>query len=542
MDIITTCLFLLVTVVVSGMFARALPLSIPTPIVQIAFGMAIAHFTNLAVTIDPMVFLFLFIPALLFLDAWRIPKDDLLKDAGTVLELAVVLVFVTVGAVGVMIHWMIPSMPLPLAFALAAILAPTDPVAVSAITSKLNMPKRLHHILEGEALVNDASGLSAFRIAIAVLITGHFSMTEAASEFIKMGAGGALMGVLITLPILWAKTFVAKRFGEEPGSAILITVLIPFAVYHAAEHYHLSGILAASAAGVLMGFSELRGSSMASVRVRRNSVWDMIAYCANGVIFVLLGEQFPKILDGAKRAMSQAGGGETWWLALYVLAITGTLLAFRFVWCWVSFRFTTFRGRTPDAPKMSWRVPAVAAAAGVRGSITLAGIMTIPLMMPNGDPVPTRDLAILLASGVIIVTLIFASITLPWLLKGLVMPRDDHKDRVEAAQALAARAAIQAIEARTHEISQGMTDTAVANDAAGRVMEIYRDRVTTRMEDPDEDQLERAEIERDLVLIGIAAERESLLRMIRHRKTPEYPTRKLVIELDMEEARIRANG
>lgn len=543
MDIITTCLLLMLAVIVSGWVARAIPFGVPTPIVQIIIGVLIAKYTPFEVVLDPHIFFALFIPALLFLDGWRIPKDDLLKDAGTVVELAVGLVFVTVIGLGYVIHLMIPTMPLPIAFALAAILSPTDPVAVSAITSKLKMPKRLHHILEGEALVNDASGLSAFRIAVAVMITGHFSMMEAASEFGKMAIGGIAAGVLVTLAIVWVKTAVARRYGEEPGSTILISLLIPFAAYFAAEHYHFSGILAAAAAGITMGFAEMRGGALASVRMRRSTVWDMIAFCANGIIFVLLGEQFPKIWDGASRAMTEAGGGHKSWLIVYVLAITAMLLAVRFVWCWVSFRFTTFRlarRSGEDQPKVGWRLPAVATAAGVRGSITLAGIMTVPLVMPDGTPVPGRELAVLLAAGVIVTTMVFASLALPLLLKGLVIPEDDYAEKQEMARTLAARAAIRAIEERSHVLAAGRADADIYNDIAGRVMEAYKDRAdpTDALIIEATEVQEADRIERDLRLTAIAAEREEVLRMGRLRKIPEAISRKMVHELDLTEAKL----
>lgn len=544
MDIIITCLILLLAVVASSWVARALPVTIPLPIVQIAIGGAIAHFTNLEVAIDPHVFFALFIAALLFLEAWRIPKDDLFKDAGTVLELAVVLVFVTVVGVGYVIHLLIPTLPLPLAFALAAVLAPTDPVAVSAITSKLHMPKRLHHILEGEALINDASGLSAFRIAIIALVTGHFTLAEAASEFATMALGGVAAGVGVTFPILWIKNQVAKRFGEDQGSSILISILIPFAAFFAAEHYHYSGVLAAAAAGILMGLAEMRGTSMASIRVRRSNVWDMIAFCANGVIFVLLGEQLPKIWDSAGRAMREAGGGEAWWLGVYALIITAILLTLRFVWCWVSFRFTTFRtSKTdPDAKPMSWRLPAVAAVAGVRGSITLAGVMMIPIVMPDGSAVQGRDLAILLASGVIITTMLFASLVLPSLLKGLVVPVDDYQEKLNVATAAAAQAAIQAVERKAHTLSNGKIDTTLVNDAAGRVMELYHDKASTTIDDETdaEHYRESQRVEHELRLVAIAAEREVILRMARTRQIPEYAGKKIARDLDMAEAKMRA--
>ena len=167
METISSALILLLAVVVSGSIGRIIPFALPLPLVQIALGAAIASVATLRVELSPNIFFLLFLPPLLFLDGWRIPKEGLLRDKGTILELALGLVVFTVLGLGLLIHWMIPSMPLAVAFALAAIVSPTDPIAVSAIAARVPIPKRLMHILEGESLLNDASGLVCMRFAVA---------------------------------------------------------------------------------------------------------------------------------------------------------------------------------------------------------------------------------------------------------------------------------------------------------------------------------------------------------------------------------------
>src|SRR5690606_13218678 len=185
----------------------------------------------------------LFLPPLLFLDGWRIPKQDLLRDKSTILELALGLVLFTVVGVGFFIHWLIPAMPMAVAFALAAVISPTDPIAVSAIAARNPIPKRVMHILEGESLLNDASGLVCLRFAIAAALTGTFSILDASLTFIQLALGGIAIGVGVTWAITWAKGKLSKTFGEESGSQILISLLIPFAAYLLAERFHCSGIL-----------------------------------------------------------------------------------------------------------------------------------------------------------------------------------------------------------------------------------------------------------------------------------------------------------
>src|SRR5882724_10822184 len=197
MDTITIVLILLLAVVISGVVGRMLPIAIPL-LVQIAIGALIEATMDVGVQLKPEIFFLLFLPPLLFLDGWRIPKDGLFRDAGTILELALGLVIFTVVGMGFFIHWMIPAMPLAVAFALASVLAPTDPIAVSAISARVPIPKRLMHILEGEALLNDASGLTCLRFAIATALTGSFSATAAATTFLWLAVGGLAIGVAVS--------------------------------------------------------------------------------------------------------------------------------------------------------------------------------------------------------------------------------------------------------------------------------------------------------------------------------------------------------
>lgn len=258
-------LAMLAAVVFSGIIVRALPLAVPTPLVQIALGAAIAVTTSHAVRLDPEIFFLLFVPPLLFLDGWRIPKEGLQRDKGMILQLALGLVFCTVLGMGWFIHWMIPSMPLAVAFALAAIVSPTDPVAVSAITERVPISRRVMHVLEGESLLNDASGLVCFRFAVAAAVTGTFSLPDAALTFVRLAVGGVAIGAGLTLAVMYAKSWISQRFGEESGSQVLISLLIPFAAYLLAEHFECSGILAAVAAGIAMSYAELSGRDRKSV-------------------------------------------------------------------------------------------------------------------------------------------------------------------------------------------------------------------------------------------------------------------------------------
>jgi CPA1 family monovalent cation:H+ antiporter len=543
MESVSTILILLLAVVFSGAVSRMLPLIVPTPLVQIGLGAVLGLASGLRVELDPELFLLLFLPPLLFLDGWRIPKDELLKDISTVVELALGLVLLTVVGVGFFIDWLVPAMPLAVAFALAAVVSPTDPIAVSAIAARVPIPRRMMHILEGESLLNDASGLVCLRFAIAAALTGTFSIAQAGVTFLWLAAGGIAVGVCVTLVVTRAKAWVSDRYGEDTGSQILISLVIPFAAYILAEHVHCSGILAAVAAGVTMTYAEIARQTMAVTRMRRNSVWDTIQFALNGIIFVLLGEQLPAILAEAKQTVLITGHVNPWWLGGYVLAIMFVLAALRFAWVWISFRLTLLRSRAEiSAQSPDWRIFAAMSFAGVRGAITLAGVLTIPLTLTGGTPFPARDLAIFLATGVIIVSLVAASVGLPLLLRGLTMPTEPSKQAEEdRARVAAAEAAICAVERAQHALGDGRKDADIYAAAGSRIMELYRDRIGTRSQEGRNIKEARLQdrIERDLRLIGLRAERDEVFRIARTGEIGSEMVQRLVRELDLLEARYK---
>jgi len=304
MESIEVVLAMLLAVIASGYLVRALPFSVPLPLVQITLGAMIAAVSGHGVKLEPHVFFLLFLPPLLFLDGWRIPKDGLFRDKGVIIELALGLVVFTIVGMGFLIHWMIPSMPLAVAFALAAIVSPTDPVAVASITARAPIPKRLMHILEGESLLNDATGLVCFRFAVAAAVTGSFSLGSASLTFLWVALAGLAIGVAFTMAVGSAQRWLSHHFGEESGSSILISLLIPFGAYLLAEMVHASGILAAVAAGICMSYIELSGRALATTRLQRTAVWNTVQFALNGMMFVLLGEQLPNILSAAPSCLS----------------------------------------------------------------------------------------------------------------------------------------------------------------------------------------------------------------------------------------------
>ncbi len=543
METVTSALLLLLAVVFSGAITRALPFPAPIPLVQIALGALIASVADLGVRLDPDVFFLLFLPPLLFVDGWRIPKEGLMRDRNTILALALGLVVFTVIGVGLLVYWMIPAVPLPVAFALAAILSPTDPIAVSAIASRVPIPKRLMHILEGESLLNDASGLVCMRFAVAAVLTGTFSLSAAFGTFLWLAAGGLAIGVAVTLGVSFAQNRISRRYGEEAGSQILVSLLIPFGAYLLAEHLECSGILAAVAAGITMSYTEDSVQGLAGTRIRRAVVWDTVQFAANGMIFTLLGEQLPVIVTHTAAAVRSTGHYDPLWLIAYVLAINVALAALRFIWVWVSTNFVLFRNSRKGVKlqRPSWRLLAAMSLAGARGAVTLAGVLTLPLTLDDGAAFPARDLAIFMAAGVIIVSLVAASVGLPYFLHGLKFPPEpSHRKEEDMARAEAAEAAIKAIERVQHERAKVKDDINIYADIGARLMDLYRERTQGHTQlDEDAEIVRKSErIERELRLAALKAERDVFRRLGRAHRISEELSRTLMREIDFQEARL----
>lgn len=541
MQTITMVLVLLLAVAVSGALSRWLPLGMPLPLVQIVLGFALSYAVGFEVPLDPDIFFLLLVPPLLFLDGWRIPKGAFFRDLRPILTLAIGLVIFTVVGMGLFIDWLIPAMPLAVAFALAAILSPTDPVAVSAIASRSPIPPRLMHILEGESLLNDASGLVCFRFAVAAALTGSFSLAKASWTFVLVAGGGLVVGVAVSWVIGFVNKWVIRRVGEEPGVEILISLLIPFTAYLAAEHFHFSGILAAAAAGITMHYVDLAERSLAATRMQRTVVWDTVQMILNGTIFILLGQQLPRILGSIPQIGSHAEIASPWLLLAYVLAITLALTALRFVWVWASLRLTLFRApRSSDyQPRSFGRMLWMTAFAGVKGAITLAGVLTLPLFMPDGSVFPARDLAILLAMGVILLSLIFASVALPLLVSGLQFaPEKPLSDQEGNARALAAEAAIGQVEKMGMKRSGQAPDAEIYREAAMHIIDLYRRRLDYGRASGDEAQgaKKMADAERQLRIAALGAERDELYRLRMSRQIDDPLHQKLVREIDLMEA------
>ncbi|MEW6343199.1 MAG: Na+/H+ antiporter [Paraburkholderia sp.] len=551
MEIVFTVLILLLAVAVSGVVVRVLPFKLPLPLVQIALGAVLAWpRLGLHVTFDPEIFMMLFIPPLLFADGWRIPKREFFMARRSILLLALGLVFMTVLAVGYFVHALVPAISLPVAFALAAVLSPTDAVALTGIAGKNKIPAQLMHILEGEALMNDASGLVALKFAIAAALTGVFSLRDASISFVIIALGGLATGVAVS----WLFSVTSARFLNvteegDPAPGVVMTLLIPFAAYLFAEHFGWSGILAAVAAGMMMNYTSIANAGPVSARVRANSTWTMIEFVFNGMVFILLGLQFPHILGRALIDAHETSNEQMVLLIGYIAAVALALYALRFVWVWLlrwyASRGAARRGMASAVPGL--RTVTVTTVAGVRGAVTMAGVLSLPEALPNGVALPGRDLAIFIASGVILASLLVAVVGLPLLLHGWRRGRDPHAAEERHARKLGAQAAIRAVD-NLHETATADLDesaSAYAADVTARVMDIYRRRLATLGDEstPPSEMARRAEaLEFQMKLAAIRAERAVLLSLRNTQKINDETLNKLMRELDLSETALITRG
>lgn len=530
--------------VVGGTRLTAQFLPVPLPIIQILSGALLAiPSLGLHVRLDPELFLLLFIPPLLFVDGWRMPKGELRRLRTPILLLAFALVLFTVLVAGWLIHLLLADVPLAVAFALAAVLSPTDAVAVSAITRN-RLPRTLANILQGEALMNDASGLVTFKFAVAAALTGVFSLADAGMRFVWVALGGLLVGVVLGYTLGRVRAWMIACGWEDPAPHVMFMLLLPFAAYVLAEHLGVSGILSAVAAGMLQSRLDLL-PRQTTTRLLNRSVWHLLEFTFNGLIFLLLGLQLPDIVKAA------AGGesGHLWLiavqLAFYVVAIFLILLLLRFLWMYGYWRISTalrhWRG-LPSAVdgQSSVRLAALLSLAGVRGAVTLAGVLSLPLLA-NGEPFPERDLLIFIAAGVILLSLLTASIGLPLLLAGL--PADNEEARqneLRQHRAQTVEAAIRALEVQTEEVSTDAEGMALAAEVKAKIMAEYRQQLEQESSVEARARMRQMDaLEQHLRLEALRAQRLELYRLRREHRVDDDLLGEILRDLDISEARLQ---
>ena len=542
MEIFFTILIMTLVVSLSGVASRLLPFHIPLPLMQIIAGAILAWPSiGLHVDFDPELFLVLFIPPLLFADGWKTPTSEFLHHGREIIGLALVLVLITVVGIGYLIYWTVPGIPLIPAFALAAVLSPTDAVALSGIVGEGRIPKKIMSIVQGEALMNDASGLVSLKFAVAVAMgTMVFTWSGATIEFLKVAVGGLLAGVAICWLYGKSLRLLSRWSGDDPATQTVLLLLLPFASYLIAEHFGFSGILAAVAAGMTITRSGIIRQAPLAMRLRANSVWQMLEFVFNGMVFLMLGLQLPSILETSIVQANADQNVSIWILLMDVGMIYIALLAVRFGWLYVMQRFSLrLLKKSPlEFSNYSLRELFVATFAGVRGAVTLAGVLSIPLFMVNGDAFPARYELVFLATGVIMFSLISGVVILPLLLRG--MPGMDHSENareLRTARAVMAKVAIDSLykmEERLAKDSEENIDPDLLKEVSSRVSGNLRRRIDGK--DDPERVLFAENLERRFRLTTLRSERAEVYHMRATQQISNESMQKLLRDLDLLEA------
>ncbi|MBA4176492.1 MAG: Na+/H+ antiporter [Leptothrix sp. (in: Bacteria)] len=527
MQIVELALILLLLTAVGGVLVRWTKIGLPIFLVLV--GVLASLLPGLdTVAVEPEVFLLLFIPPLLFADARVLPRRDLMQVLRPVLLLALGLVVLTVLAVGWFIHWLVPAMPLAVAFVLGAIVTPTDAVATMATTHGLPLPQRVSNIVNAESLLNDATGLVAFKLAVAAAAAASSVTTfDLASSFVLLSGGGAGVGWAVERLGRKAREALIGAGANDPVLQTLLAVLLPYAAYLVAETLHVSGVLAVVVAGLWAGGKEVRGLS-AEGRRHSREVWRMLAYVFNGLVFLLLGLQL-------RHMLAAVGHYEPSSLALLAVALWAFLMALRLAWVWASayLRYSFDWGWAGGSARPDARRMFIVGWAAVRGSVTLATALSVPLLTATGAAFPERDLVVFLAASTIVLTLLLNGLPLPWLLRRLQAPIDMEGTLEEdAARVAVARAGIIAVEALLPQLTEP-GQRAFVQQLSHR----YQSKINLRDGPPEQaaDQARRIANARHLRRVGIDAERDCLYRLHAQHTINDETVRVIEQELDERE-------
>ncbi|ANU24080.1 Na+/H+ antiporter [Planococcus donghaensis] len=418
MDLLLTIFLLLICLLISNVVSHYTSY-IPTALIQVALGVILVLlYEDITFDIDTEWFLLLFIAPLLFNDGSRFPREELWRMKGPILGNAIILVLLTTVVGGYFIHWLIEEIPLAAAFALAAILSPTDPVAVNGIAQRIRIPQTVLSLVRGESLINDASGLVAFNYAVAAVVTGYFSLSEAVFDFSYKFLIGGILGLTLALLVISIRLVLRKQGINDVTFHTLLQIMTPFIIFIVTEEIlHASGVIAVVVAGIVHSLvREQTETLIAEEQVLTENIWTIILFILNGVVFLLLGLSIPTSMSGVLENPNIS----LWLLLLYVLAVGIMILGIRFVWAYLFSLYEYHLGKMKQVTKPSFKLTLYISLTGVRGTVTMVGVLSLPFLMDNGEAFPNRALLLFLAAGTILFTLIVATIVLPLLSKGQI--------------------------------------------------------------------------------------------------------------------------
>jgi Na+/H+ antiporter len=419
---------------VAALVTLARVLNVPYPIFLVLGGLAIGFVPGMPeIELDPDLVLLIFLPPLLYSSSFFASLRDLRRNVGAISLLSVGLVLLTCFAVAICVHAVVPDMSWAAAFVVGAIVSPTDPVAATAIASRIGVPRRVVTVVEGESLINDATAITAYRVAIVALTAGTFSAWDAGGRFVLGAAGGVAIG----LAVGWVVAYVRERL-DDPPVEITISLFTCYAAYLPAEELGLSGVVAAVTVGLFMGSQTSRVTN-AQVRMQGFAMWQILTFLLNSFLFVLIGLQLPQLLDELRDA-----NYETMTVIGYGLLASLVVVVARIVWV---FTFTYVPGGLASRQPVQPGNVALIAWMGMRGAVSLAAALAVPTVTDAGETITERPLILFITFCVILVTLVVQGLSLPLMVGWLGVEQDDGEDFEEnKARKLAARAALDRLD------------------------------------------------------------------------------------------------
>jgi Na+/H+ antiporter len=530
-------------VAVAALATLATRLKIPYPILLVLGGSALGFVPQLPrVVLDPELVFLLFLPPLLYVSALFTSWRDFRANARPITLLAVGPVLMTTFVVGAIVH-AIAGLPWAAGFVLGAIVSPTDAIAATTVAQRLGVPRRIVTVLEGESLVNDATGIVTYRVAVAAVVTGAFSIWEAGLQFVVGAAGGVAVGFAVGWLVVWAR----RHLSEDPSVQNIVSLLTPFVAYLAAEELphnlwealhdlvgvpadlHFSGVLAVVTTGLYLG---RKGPYITSsgTRLQGFATWELTTFLLNGLIFILIGLQLRSVVEG----LDDYTVGQ---LVSYALLISLTVILVRVVWVFPAtyvprWLMRRLRERDPSPP---WRNVSIIAWTGMRGVISLAAALALPLQTASGIPFPERDLIIFLTFCVIFATLVVQGLSLPVLIRAFGL-EDDHIGEKEETHGR-----IQVAEAALERLEELGEEDWVREDTAERVRSLYnyrRNRFASRFDGDPDGVEERSVAYQQLMVELLGAQRQRLVSMRDEGSIGDEVMHRIERDLDLEESRL----
>ncbi|RFM30322.1 Na+/H+ antiporter [Deminuibacter soli] len=527
----TLLLIISLLFVVSMLAMLSEKLRISYPILLVLAGLGISLIPNIPhVSLSPDIVFIIFLPPLLYAAAWNTSWNDFWRYKRPIFMLAFVLVLFTATTIAFVAHAIIPDFSLALGFLLGGIVSPPDAIAATTVLQGLKIPKRITTILEGESLINDASSLIVFRFALATVFTGQFVLWQAEVNFFTVSLGGIAAGLLLGNVIYLVHRFLPTT----PAIDTAITLISPYLMYIAAEHFHCSGVLAVVAGGLFSSFCSHRVFNY-STRLQSTSVWSTLVFLLNGIVFILIGLQLPDIIKSLEGYSITAVIG-------YAVIISLLTIVIRIIWVFPGAylpRIFSKRVRAVEE-RPSWKSVFIVAWSGMRGVVSLASALSIPLTLNNGQSFPHRNLILFITFIVILVTLVLQGLSLSFLVKLMNVEEEAGDSESQQQKAIRLRMATAVMDFIESEYADDVAKIDAFNRVKGRYARMIEIANKNLLDDENKDNTPAFLPRYRTFLLEIVAIRRKELDSMRHEKRySDELLRNTELELDLEEARLR---